>query len=132
MRQDWPWVTVPVGTKWDDQMLASINRRMKNLEQSLKYAANLVAGSRVAGDGDTSPAVGGIRVLVFENSALTTVTGFTGGEPDQLLVVILHDSRTTLQNGASLVLHGGVDWVGGTGQTRAFITADGITWVEVR
>jgi hypothetical protein len=32
----WTWQTIPQGTKWDDRMLAELNRRMKMLEQFLK------------------------------------------------------------------------------------------------
>lgn len=130
MRQEWPWVSVPA-TGWEP-MVRILNQRMKSLEHILKYMGNLIAGERTAANGDTSPSVSGIRLLVLENGSSTTVTGFDDGEPNQLLVVAMHDSYTTVQNGPSLILFGGGDWVGVNGQTRAFATDDGLVWVEVR
>ena len=131
MKNPWQWVTIPTGTEWDDRMLAEFNRRMKILEHSLKYLGNFVAGGKTAGDGDTSPGVSDIRVLETDNTSATTITALANGEPNQILVVLMHDANTTLQPGPYLRLNGDVDWVGGVNQTRLFVTEDGVTWIEV-
>lgn len=131
MRQDWSWQTLPNDTQWNGTTLLLLNKRMKQLEQHLKYLGNLVAGVRVGRDGDATPSVSGIRVWVTGNTGATTVTQFTNGEPGQLLVVVAEDANTTVQHNANIVLASGADWTPTVGKTKLFESVDGVIFREV-
>lgn len=131
MRQSWQWQSIPQGTLWDERALAELNRRMKALEHSLKWMSGVVAAAKTLDAGETTPGVSSLRVLVTNNTGATTITKLLNGEPGQVLVLVMGDSKTTIQHNANIRLKGDVDWVGVLNQTRWVVTVDGTVWSEV-
>ena len=135
MRVPWQWVTMPSIPRWNDTALGTflteVNRRMKLLENALKYTGDLSYGVRVSPVGSTTPSVGGVRILVTANTGATSITFFNDGEPGQTLIVQAGDTHTTVVNSATLRLRAGANWTPGLHATKQFFTVDGLTWDEV-
>lgn len=66
-------------------------------------------GSQTFTDGDTSPSVTRAGLYIANNSAPTSITTFDDGTEGQVLMITAENGNTTLVNGATLRLAGGVN-----------------------
>lgn len=108
-----------------------LNYLGKRVEEALGRSAFLLP-STTAADGDTTPTVAGVNVLVLSNTGATSVTQFDNGQENQLLVVRATNGNSTLVHGASaIVTRGGANIVLGTDQARTFLRITGGKWIEV-
>jgi len=82
-------------------------------------------------DGNASPSVVGVGVVVFNNSSASNVTGFSDGKSTQEITVISSNSNTTLVNSSTLRLKGGVDAAVPAFGVLTFIRWSGSSaWIE--
>lgn len=134
-REQWSWTQLPTNRPYSpmqfNDLVTELNRRMKRLEHALEYFGNLGYAVRTAADGNTTPSVSGIRGLLTDNTAPTSITYFSNGEAGQSLVVEAGDGNTTVVNGSTLQLLSGSNWTPASGDRKQFFTVDGVTWKEV-
>lgn len=78
-------------------------------------------------DGDTHPNLTNYRVWETQNSADTSILGFTGICEDQRIVIVNDDHTTFIHDPNSLVLGDGNDITGRVGEVFQFIY-DGTVW----
>jgi hypothetical protein len=79
--------------------------------------------------GSTTPSVLNISYLSIINSSATTITNFTNGGPNQILVLKFNDSNTTIDR-SNAYLSGGVNFVSTANDTLTLIQVGGF-WYEV-
>lgn len=134
-REQWSWTQLPTNQPFSpgqiNDLKIEMNRRMKRLEHALEYFGSLGYGVRTAGDGNTTPSVSGVRILLTDNSGATSITYFSNGEAGQTLIVEAGDAHTTVVNGSTLQLLSGSNWTPASGDRKQFFTVDGVTWKEV-
>jgi hypothetical protein len=129
--QRWAWGSIATATEWASAAWVLFNQRLKALENFLQALTGLAVGRRDTATNADAPVVTSSAGLVLRNTAATTITGFTGGEPGQHLVVLAQDNQTTLEHGSTIRLTGNADWVVKRGETRMLWTPDGTTWFDV-
>lgn len=81
-------------------------------------------------DGDATPDISDYRTWITANTGPTNITTFNGGIEDDRRTILFGDAATTLVDGATLVLAGGVNFNGAAGDTIRFIYI-GAVWYEI-
>lgn len=101
--------------------------------QKLQVAGMLKSGisyrSGTYTDGDTTPSVSGISYLYIQNSGATSITNFTNGIANQIIILIFNDTNTTVTRN-NAYLSGGVNFTSTAGDLLTLIY-DGTIWYEV-
>lgn len=85
--------------------------------------------SATAADGDTTPSVLGLSLLVLNNTGPTTITQFDDGVDGQRIAVWDQNGNSTIDDGANIVCSGNIDLDFSANQTAIFERA-GTTWVQ--
>jgi hypothetical protein len=109
----------------------AMNTRMAKLAGALYEMTRKIEGVVTWNSGDTTPSVSAGRTFKTGNSGATSVTQFDDGRPGQSIIVVFKDANTTLVHGANLQLSGAVNFVGAVGNTRQFVTDDGVIFRQV-
>lgn len=95
---------------------------------TIKHLAQ--TGTATATDGDTTPSVAGLKVLVLSQTAPTTITDFDDGVNEQI-IYIHADDNTDISDGGDLVLDTGVAFTTGAGGGILTLINRSGTWYEV-
>jgi hypothetical protein len=95
----------------------------------------IVGGALTSGvgflvDGDTTPSISGGNLFVTADTTPTTITNFDGAYVAQTITIIFNDNNTTVQDNATILLKGGVDFAAATNDTLTLTTVLG-KWYEV-
>jgi hypothetical protein len=79
--------------------------------------------------GSTTPSVSGVSHLNISNSSATSITNFTGGVENQIIVLYFNDSNTTITRN-NAYLSGGLNFTSTAADTLTLIYINGY-WYEV-
>jgi len=99
-----------------------------NLVKNITNADSSVALMQFA-DADTTPSISRGGIFVTVNTGATSITTFDDGLTNQIITLTFGDANTTLVDGATLQLAGGVNFVATTVDAITLFF-DGTKWVE--
>lgn len=80
-----------------------------------------------ATDGDTTPSVAGVRTLVLDNSASTSIADFDDGVDGQEIVVIVRDANTSITDSTDIEMQG-TSYTAAAGNQCFYFVLDGTQW----
>ncbi len=124
---EWSWLSLDRRATLE-QLISTLNQRMFYLQHHLKAGPT---DAMPATDGDMTPLVASLAVLVTQNTNATTITAFEGARSGQRLIVAFGDANTTLENNTNIILASGFDYTGAPNAVREFITMDGKVFIEI-
>ena len=128
----WDWQSIPTDPAELPlpKFFTLLNRRMKDLGLLLRTTASNTTITPIV-DGTAIPSVvDRAKIYKTGNTVAVNLTGFAGGVPGQSIILLAGDGNTTLINSANLILKGGANVLLAAGNTKLFLTEDGVVWRE--